>query len=272
MQNFTELYGRFLDTSGIENKRLDISYGKDEANKLDIYYPQQGNGPWPAIVFFHGGGFIKGNKGRYQLRPALRGLEKGYAVISVGYRLAPKHPASAAFDDAMAAMDYLLKHSAQLNLDVQRMAVWGESVGAMLACWAGFSLPVQAIISWYTPLDLRNINEAVFEGMFPAESLAAYIFDATGERLALLCEKYDPRYMEKKNLPAIMIQHGTADDLVPVQNAVEFHAHLSSVLPSNKNCLRLVEGAMHGIEDFDTPENLREVYEFLDKHIKPTKA
>ena len=66
---FEELYDRYLDTSQIKRKYLDIAYSDlSSRNKFDLYLPDEGE-CFPLIIFIHGGAYIKGDKGRYQLKP-----------------------------------------------------------------------------------------------------------------------------------------------------------------------------------------------------------
>ena len=72
-------------TEHIRRKYLDLSY--DEGfyrRKLDIYLPNEGEGPFPVIVDIHGGGWYFGDKSEHKLDPALHLLDRGYAVVSVG--------------------------------------------------------------------------------------------------------------------------------------------------------------------------------------------
>jgi acetyl esterase/lipase len=102
MKNWTSflLFGIFFSASvsaqkpnadAIERKWLDVPYAKaSRAQKLDIYLPDDGNGPFPVIVSIHGGAFKSGDKGDNQLTPMLKGLKRGYAVVSINYRLIPE--------------------------------------------------------------------------------------------------------------------------------------------------------------------------------------
>lgn len=74
------------------NRRMDIAYAPDnDSQKLDIWYPNGWDGsPLPVILMLHGGAFQHGDKYEDTLEPMLRGLDRGYAVVSANYRLAPE--------------------------------------------------------------------------------------------------------------------------------------------------------------------------------------
>ena len=76
------------NTDFINVKYLDIQYAPgSERRKLDIYIPNQGEGPFPVIVDIYGGGWFFGNKSSHKLEPALELLRRGFAVVSVNYTL-----------------------------------------------------------------------------------------------------------------------------------------------------------------------------------------
>ena len=70
-----------LNTRYIRRKWLDVPYADGCPRALmDIYLPNDGDGPFPVILFAHGGGFFTGDKGNYETYPPLEGLKRGYAV------------------------------------------------------------------------------------------------------------------------------------------------------------------------------------------------
>ncbi|MCA9544709.1 MAG: alpha/beta hydrolase fold domain-containing protein [Myxococcales bacterium] len=98
-----------------------------------IYRPQGLPDPAPAVVWFHGGGFVVGDLDTTHAPCALLAQAAGAVVISVDYRLAPEHPWPAAALDALAAFDDVRARAAELGLDPARLAVAGDSAGGNLA-------------------------------------------------------------------------------------------------------------------------------------------
>jgi carboxylesterase type B len=77
-----------MDTSVYKRKWLDVPYAHQSPNQcLDIYLPDEGEGPFPVIAVIHGGAFMMGNKRDVQQLPMLEGLKRGYAVVCIEYRL-----------------------------------------------------------------------------------------------------------------------------------------------------------------------------------------
>jgi acetyl esterase len=97
-----------------------------------IYRPQ-GNGPFPVLIYFHGGGWVIANLGTYDAScRALTNAAK-CMVVSIAYRQAPEHKFPAAAEDAYAAVQWVITNAAKLNGDPSRVAVGGESAGGNLA-------------------------------------------------------------------------------------------------------------------------------------------
>lgn len=100
---------------------------------LRVYAPRGLTGTAPALVFFHGGGWIYGDLDSHDAVCRFLAEQAGVRVVAVDYRLAPEHPFPAAVDDCLAAYDWVLTHADGLGIDPQRVAVGGDSAGANLA-------------------------------------------------------------------------------------------------------------------------------------------
>ncbi len=87
----------------------------------------------PALVYFHGGGWVIGDLDTHDGVCRLIASTAGCAVISVDYRLAPEHKFPAAVDDAVAATEWIAANAATLGIDASRLAVGGDSAGGNLA-------------------------------------------------------------------------------------------------------------------------------------------
>ena len=101
---------------------------------IRVYTPvAAGADPMPALVYFHGGGFVIGSVDSYDGLCRMMANEGGLRVISVDYRLASEHKFPAAFDDAFAALSWVAANAAQIGVDANRIAVGGDSAGGALA-------------------------------------------------------------------------------------------------------------------------------------------
>jgi acetyl esterase len=101
-----------------------------------VYTPKQlrqSAGLAPALVFFHGGGWVIGDLDSHDVVCRKLADEGRLLVISVDYRLAPEHKFPAAVDDAIAATKWIAENAKQLGIDASKLMVGGDSAGGNLA-------------------------------------------------------------------------------------------------------------------------------------------
>ena len=107
--------------------------GPAGALPVRIYTPKDGTGPWPVVVYYHGGGWVIANKEVYD--GGARAISKlaNAVVVSVDYRQGPEHKFPAAHDDAIATYKWALANAASIKGDPKKVALAGESAGGGLA-------------------------------------------------------------------------------------------------------------------------------------------
>jgi acetyl esterase len=121
----------------------DVPVGKTEnltvpgpagAIPIRVYTPvAAGRDPLPALIYYHGGGFVIGNIETHDGLCRMMANEGAFRVISVDYRLAPECKYPAAIDDAFAALAWVQSNAADIGVDANRIAVGGDSAGGALA-------------------------------------------------------------------------------------------------------------------------------------------
>jgi acetyl esterase/lipase len=121
--------GALVEVAGVEDKTLDTVAGSIKAR---VFTPEN-DGPSPIMMYFHGGGYVKG--GVVETDPFCRRLAKTTrnVVVSVEYRLSPENPYPAALDDAYSSTLWAYEHAASLGGTQERFTVCGESAGGNLA-------------------------------------------------------------------------------------------------------------------------------------------
>lgn len=95
--------------------------------------PEADDGAVPVVMFFHGGGWVVGDRDSYDGDAGGHAVGSGALVVSVDYRLAPEHPYPAAVYDGWAATQWVAEHADHLGADAARLAVAGDSAGGNLA-------------------------------------------------------------------------------------------------------------------------------------------
>lgn len=285
---------RSVDTSWIKTKYLDVVYAtKSSSEKLDLYLPNEGSGPFPLIIEFHSGAFMTGSKSE-DIGPMLEGLKRGYAVASVGYRLSGEAIFPAAINDAKAAVKYLRANAQLYHLNPDKFAAWGSSAGgniaAMLATsadtpslvdtslgYADVSDAVQAAVDWFGPLYFGTMD-AQFKalGIHGLETTSdflstesKYLGKTVGapEAQSLVDQASPYTYISSKTAP-LYIQHGISDHAVPITQSKIFAEKLRAAIGVDKVIFDSIEGADHEGAQFKDPKNIAKILDFLDKYLK----
>lgn len=282
------------NTDHVKRKFLDIAYADlSPAQKLDIYLPEDGDGPFPVIVSIHGGAFMGCDKADMQVLPMLEGLKRDYAIVAVNYRLSWEATFPALVHDVKAAVRWIRAHAERYHLDPDRIAAWGGSAGGYLSAMLGTSAGVpeledlslgnpeqpshvQAVVAWFGPTDFLQMDELLAERGLPPAPGTEHSGANSPESLLLGRQIIEiPERVKAANpetyitpaAPPFFLQHGTMDSTVPVQMSINFAAKLEQVLGKDRVQLGLLEGAEHGDPQFETPENVEKVLDFLDRYM-----
>ena len=101
--------------------------------RLRLYRPGSLTAPTPVLIWIHGGGYILGKPEQDDSKCTQYVRELGLTVVSVDYRLAPKHPFPAGLEDCYAALKWVASHAQELHVDSERIAIGGGSAGGGLA-------------------------------------------------------------------------------------------------------------------------------------------
>lgn len=118
----------------VERRELSARSRDGAALGMRLYLPQQANdGPWPVLLYFHGGGYVVGSLDSHDGICAELAWRTPCAIVAVDYRRAPEHRFPTAVHDAEDALAWLLAEGPAHGLDVGRLAVGGDSAGATLA-------------------------------------------------------------------------------------------------------------------------------------------
>ena len=122
-----------VDTSGVVIEDRLVPASRGHRIPVRVYAPADRNGPLPGILYIHGGGFALGTIESEHAGAVLMARAVGAVVVSVDYRLAPEHPFPAGLDDCYDSLTWMTDAADELDMDLDRIAVFGNSAGGGLA-------------------------------------------------------------------------------------------------------------------------------------------
>lgn len=202
-------------------KRVDRApYGPDARQRVDVYAPAAGAGPFPVLVFFYGGGWNSGYRAGYAF-VARAFAARGFVVVVPDYRLVPQVRFPAFIDDGAVAIRWTVDHVAAYGGDPKRIAIAGHSAGAHIAMMlaldpsylerAGAAGSVRAVVGLAGPYDFLPFDQpsaiAAF-GRAPDPALT------------------QPIHFARADAPPALLLTGDADDIVRPRNSVALAAAL----------------------------------------------
>jgi acetyl esterase/lipase len=219
----------------------DVVYGKggDEDMKLDLAAPKDGNGPYPAIVCLHGGGWRAGKRqdlttpvAQFDKRSIIEEFAtRGYVAATVSYRLSPKTQFPGQIEDCKAAVRFLRANAKKYRIDPDRIGAVGFSAGGHLVALLGTtdkndglegkggnedqSSRVQAVVNFFGPGDLttKDWTKEVEDSML-VPFLGATITDKPEAY-----KRASPITYVTKDDPPFLFVHGTNDPLVKLEQS-----------------------------------------------------
>lgn len=221
---------------------MNVPYVADGSTlqRLDIYLPTSGDGPYPTILAIHGGGFRAQSKLIYrQLARPLTDL--GYAVVSADYRLTPQYSYPAQVEDVFCALAWVHENHATYGFDTTRIVGMGDSAGGYLAAMLGTvetpgqylsgcpqSLPVtewiQGVVVFYGLYDFTSLEG--YSARDIEMNLQPFWGAAYDEIPAETLAEMSPASWIDGSEPPFLIIHGRADTSVPSWMSENFAAAL----------------------------------------------
>jgi acetyl esterase/lipase len=258
MRTALELYAPLLarqPRAGVQITRDEV-YGGDARHRLDVYAPAQPASACAVLLFFHGGGFIRGDKSERE-NAGLYFARAGFVTIVPNYRLAPGGQWPSGAEDVMAALRWSTAHAARFGGDPAQIWLIGESAGAAHVATAsllrrfhppeGLSVRGAVLISGVYNVQLERLaraqfgvptpdprNEAYFGSdseRYPAMSVVELV-DAPPLPLLITYAELDLLQMQVQAgelFARLVTGHGFAPQLAVIRG----HNHLSQVISIN---------------------------------------
>lgn len=280
------------DISWVKRKFLDIPYGEKKAEALDLYLPDEGEGPFPLVVHIHGGGFAIGDKRDSHMNAYLGGVKLGFAVASVEYRLSGEAIFPAAVLDVREAIRFLRENAEKFSVDPERIGLIGGSAGSNLCAMLAMNVEnglfpgedlkeirksqpyVKTAVCQFGPMNFASMEEQARENGISAthENAAdmpesAYLGVPIDEAPEDLVAQANPATYASPAMCPILVQHGTRDHLVPFAQSEEFVAAVTARAGEEKVTYIPLQGADHEDRMFTDEPNMSLVWQYLRDHL-----
>jgi len=293
-----------LDTSNITRKWLDIDYTPDNphpARKLDIYLPEEGDGPFPTIICIHGGAFTGGSKDDMQVAAYFDFIPLGYAVVSVEQRLCNMVPGIGynpegrfpnPVHDFRAAIRFCRANAEKYHFDPKRFITAGGSAGGYHSImgavqpdnpalydeslgWNDVDGTVHAVVDWFgvgdmiIQSDFTDNTPMVMNGVeFKMDNYADTFIGFKAQENPTMARLASPETWITKDLPPVLLQHGIADQIVPIECSRSLKRRIDAVCGPDRAAFDEFEGYAHGDPGFNAEPNIERVAKWLESVLK----
>jgi len=261
----------------IVEKGIEYANPDDQHLQLNLARPKMGDGPFPAIVCIHGGGFRAGKRESYD-GLIVRLAEQGFVAITVTYRLAPKYQFPAAVHDTKAAVRWVRANAAKYKIDPSRIGTTGGSAGGHLAQFLGVtagvkefegdggnpgeSSAVACVVNVYGPSDF---TKSYGKSVDAAEVLPLFL-GGNLEKARKLHLKASPLYWVTPVAAPTLCIHGTLDKYVAHEQAVWLVDKMNAAGAEAE--LVTLEGAGHGFKGKDAETADKALMAYFNKKLK----
>lgn len=247
----------------------DVTYCSNDGVdlQLDFLRPEV-TSMTPLLLFIHGGGWTRGDKGQVGRLDFLDSLlESGYSVASANYRLSPDYPFPAPIVDVKCAVRHLRANAASYGIDPDRIAVSGFSAGAHLAMLVGVTDSTAGFdVGQYGGVSSEVSAVVEFDGQADMSDLASVHPDIAqttfGGSSEVLTAASPVTYLDAED-PPFLIFHGELDRTVPVAQAELLGERLEGL--GIENSVIIVPGGAHQVPE--GPDYTAAILEFLDRHL-----
>jgi acetyl esterase/lipase len=244
--------------------------------QLNLARPGKGEGPFPAILCIHGGGFRAGRRESYDAL-IKRLAERGYVAATATYRLAPKYQFPAAVHDVKAAVRWLRANAAKYRIDPNRIGVTGGSAGGtlaqMLANTAGVaelegdqnpgpSSRVQCVVNYYGANDFTH---SYGKSVDAHEVLPLFLGGNLQEQRKRHIQASPLFWVTPEAAPTLVV-HGTKDNYVAYEQGVWLVERLLAAGVDAE--LLTIQDAGHGFKGDDATRAEQALVAFFDRYLK----
>jgi acetyl esterase/lipase len=248
---------------------LDVSYGKDTAQRMDIYLPANRSiDSTKSIILIHGGGWNSGSKNDFVTYiDSFKRRMPDYAIFNLDYRLVNGSNLFPTQEhDVKSAIDFIVANSSAYHINKNKLVLLGASAGGHLALLQGYkynSPRVAAIVDFFGPTDLLAMFEKPWHPYVPF--VLQMITGTTPAQNASLYQRSSPiNYVSTHSAPTLIL-HGSNDNIVNVSQSRSLKAKLDQV--GIRNELVVYPGKAHGWNGATLSNSFERIERFLKSNV-----
>ena len=250
---------------------LNIAYGKDSLQKMDVYLPSnRSTDSTKVIVLIHGGGWAGGDKAEFAAAiPVLQQKLPQYAIVNINYRLANKltNHFPTQENDVKMALQFIVDHATEYNIS-KEVVLLGASAGAHLALLQAYKYtdPVEpkAVISFFGPADMVDLYNSTNNSYY--QMGLQLLIGGTPESKPAVFEQASPIHFVNKQSPPTLLLHGGKDGLVPVAQSKKLKAQLDKAGVPSELVVYGNEG--HGWQGANLADAYNRIQQFLNQQLE----
>lgn len=260
-----------------------IPYGTNERQVVDLFIPDGASGDIGLVLFIHGGAWISGDKESYEGGMAYGATSLGIATASVNYRyISDDVDLLDVLDDIDSALGTVKQKGTEVGVNINKVLLTGDSAGGHLSLLYAYArkntAPVTpvAVVSNSGPTDLYDDNFYHNNALGNEAAISDLMSKACGQRFT-----YENKEAAKKALYSVspinyvsadcvptVINHGSADSIVPFSNAQSLDALLTQY--GVEHVLNVYQGADHDLGKDDAAKDRADelLFGYIDRFLK----
>jgi acetyl esterase/lipase len=247
-----------------------VSYGKDTAQRMDIYLPANRSvDSTKSIILIHGGGWNSGSKN--ELVAYINSFRKrmpGYAIFNIDYRLVNGSNLFPTQEhDVKTAIDFIVKNSSEYGINKNKLVLIGVSAGGHLALLQGYKYnnpKVAAIIDFFGPTDLVAMFQKPWHPYVPF--VLQMITGTTPKQNLSLYQQSSPVNFVSTHSAPTLILHGGNDEVVNISQSRSLKTKLDKA--GVKNELVIYPGKSHGWYGQTLSNSFDRIEAFLESNLR----
>ena len=272
-KNFSDGAGAVVTPQMIAASNLvDVSYGSDQLQKMDVYLPEGRSTTTKVLVMIHGGGWSTGDK--TDLTVYVDTMKKrlpDYAIININYRLAVN--AMTTFptqeNDVKAAIDYIYSKRNEYQIS-DKIVLLGVSAGSHLALLQAYKynspVKIKAVIDFFGPTDMAAMYNDPASVLAPPSTISQMFNGATPTSNPMAYSQSSPILFANAQAVPTIILHGGADPVVKVTQATALKDKLISFNIAQQYVFYPTQG--HGWTGATLTDSFDKIQVFLTQYVQ----